>query len=64
MDSKKERIIDEISTAVENLSLKIEALQAKVDELCKTTGECATIDRLQQAPTPPRSPTKKKVPKL
>ena len=31
MDSK-EKIISEISTAVENLSLKIEALQAKVNE--------------------------------
>ncbi len=47
MDSK-EKIISEISTAVENLSLKIEALQAKVNELCKSTGDCKIMKNVNQ----------------
>jgi|TARA_R110000744_G_scaffold268988_1_gene382384 hypothetical protein len=42
MDSK-DVIILEISTVVLNLRLKIEALQAKVDELCKKTGGCDRV---------------------
>ena len=34
MDSK-DKIISEISTAMASLTLKLETLQAKVDELCK-----------------------------
>jgi|TARA_R110000796_G_scaffold164878_2_gene281725 hypothetical protein len=42
MDSK-DRIIFEISNVVLSLSLKIEALQAKVDELCEKTGGCDRV---------------------
>jgi len=42
MDSK-DKIILEISTAVQSLSQKIERLQAKVNELCKSTGNCSQI---------------------
>jgi hypothetical protein len=45
MDSK-DKIILEISTAVESLSLKIEALQAKVNELCKSTGDCSRVKKV------------------
>tara|TARA_R110002020_G_scaffold29001_4_gene91839 strand:- start:441 stop:623 length:183 start_codon:yes stop_codon:yes gene_type:complete len=41
MDSK-DRIILEISTVVESLSLKLETLQAKVNELCKST-DCTRV---------------------
>jgi len=34
---KKNQIILEITTVVENLSLKLATLQAKVNELCKST---------------------------
>jgi len=43
MDSKNKIILD-ISTAVESLSQKIESLQAKVNELCKSTGNWARIE--------------------
>ena len=43
MDSK-EQIIREISTVVASLSLKIEKLQAKVNELCRNT-ECAEVKK-------------------
>ena len=39
----KETIISEISSVVASLNLKIEALQAKVEELCKKTGGCDRI---------------------
>ena len=39
----KETIISEISSVVANLSLKIETLQAKIDELCKKTGGCDRV---------------------
>jgi hypothetical protein len=45
MDSK-ERMILEISSVVESLSLKIEALQAKVNELCKSTGDCSRVKKV------------------
>ena len=47
MDSK-DKIILEISTAVESLSLKIEALQAKVNELCKSTGDCSRVKKVHK----------------
>ena len=43
MDSKNKIILD-ISTAVESLSQKIESLQAKVNELCKSTGNWSRIE--------------------
>jgi prefoldin subunit 5 len=42
MDSK-DKIILEISTAVQSLSQKIESLQAKVNELCKSTSNCSRM---------------------
>jgi len=42
MDSK-EKFLDDITSAVESLTQKIERLQAKVDELCKSTGDCSQI---------------------
>jgi prefoldin subunit 5 len=42
MDSK-ERTLDNITSVVEALTQKIETLQAKVDELCKSTGECSQM---------------------
>lgn len=59
MDSK-EKIISEISTAVENLSLKIEALQAKVNELCKNTGDCKVIKNVNQKLVEKKQPVKEK----
>ena len=44
MDSK-DKIISEISSVVKNLSLKIVSLQAKVDQLCKSTGSCELIKK-------------------
>ena len=44
MDSK-DKIILEISSVVASLSLKIETLQAKVNELCKSTGECPELKK-------------------
>ena len=41
--SDHNKIILEISTVVQNLTLKLESLQAKVDELCKSTGDCACV---------------------
>jgi hypothetical protein len=45
MDSK-DRIISEISMVVATLTLKLETLQAKVDELCKSTGGCAHVKKV------------------
>lgn len=42
MDSK-EQILDDITSVVKALSQKIETLQAKVNELCESTGECSQI---------------------
>tara|TARA_R110002020_G_scaffold445998_3_gene658136 strand:+ start:168 stop:383 length:216 start_codon:yes stop_codon:yes gene_type:complete len=47
MDSNKDRIILEISNVVESLSLKIEALQAKVNELCKST-DCNRVKKVNE----------------
>ena len=48
MDSNEteKKIISEISTVVQSLSLKIEALQAKVNELCKSTGQCERVKKV------------------
>tara|TARA_Y100001938_G_C7971654_1_gene369637 strand:+ start:226 stop:399 length:174 start_codon:yes stop_codon:yes gene_type:complete len=47
MVSEKE-IIREISSVVESLSLKVEALQAKINELCRSTGECDRINKVNK----------------
>jgi prefoldin subunit 5 len=52
MDSK-EQMIREISSVVESLSLKIEALQAKVNELCKSTGDCTRVKKVNKDLLPP-----------
>ena len=44
MDSKN-KIIMEISSVVETLCLKIASLQAIVDELCQSTGNCDYIKK-------------------
>ena len=46
MDSKDE-IIHEISTVVESLTLKLAALQAKVNELCKST-DCKRVKNVNK----------------
>lgn len=48
MDSNenKNNIIVEISTVVQSLSLKIEALHAKVSELCLSTKQCERIKKI------------------
>ena len=58
MDSK-DKIILEISSVVESLSLKIEALQAKVNELCKSTGDCAPVKNVNKDLLPPTTKDKK-----
>tara|TARA_R110002020_G_scaffold295469_2_gene511098 strand:+ start:3998 stop:4174 length:177 start_codon:yes stop_codon:yes gene_type:complete len=58
MDSK-DKIILEISTAVESLSLKIEALQAKVNELCKSTGDCSRVKKVHKDLLPSPNQEKK-----
>ena len=58
MDSK-DKIILEISTAVESLSLKIEALQAKVNELCKSTGDCSRVKKVNKDLLPSPNQEKK-----
>tara|TARA_Y100000593_G_C4208664_1_gene285656 strand:- start:538 stop:723 length:186 start_codon:yes stop_codon:yes gene_type:complete len=47
MDSKKEKIIDEISSVVESLSLKLATLQDKVNELCKST-DCQRVKNVNE----------------
>ena len=42
MDSRK-TLLDEITVVVHALTQKMEALQEKVDELCKSTGDCSYI---------------------
>jgi hypothetical protein len=58
MDSK-DKIILEISSVVESLSLKIEALQAKVNELCKSTGDCSRVMNVNKDLLPPTTKDKK-----
>tara|TARA_R100000664_G_scaffold32658_1_gene47933 strand:+ start:2633 stop:2824 length:192 start_codon:yes stop_codon:yes gene_type:complete len=44
-DDHKDRIISEISTVVESLSLKLATLQAKVNELCNST-DCQRVKKV------------------
>jgi uncharacterized coiled-coil protein SlyX len=57
MDSK-DKIISEISTVVASLTLKLETLQAKVDELCKSTGGCDRVKKVNKDLVPPIPPAK------
>ena len=59
MDSK-DQIILEISSVVASLSLKIETLQAKVNELCKSTGDCTRIHKVNSDLLPPNKTKKEK----
>ena len=63
MDSKDKKIL-EISTVVETLSLKLATLQAKVDELCRSTSttDCAQIKKVNKDLLHTTEPTKE--PKL
>jgi len=45
MDSNKKSMLDEVSAVVQHLNQKIESLQEKVNELCKSTGNCSYIKK-------------------
>jgi len=47
MDSKKKEIIQEISTVMASLAIKLETLQAKVNELCQST-DCHRVKTVNQ----------------
>tara|TARA_Y100001951_G_C11099383_1_gene161166 strand:- start:339 stop:548 length:210 start_codon:yes stop_codon:yes gene_type:complete len=47
MDSKQEEI-NEISSAVNELLVKVERLKSKLDSLCKETGSCDQIKKINQ----------------
>jgi len=47
MDSKQEEI-NEISSAVNELLVKVERLKTKLDSLCKETGSCDQIKKINQ----------------
>ncbi len=47
MASDKDEIILEITTVVESLSLKLATLQAKVNELCKST-DCNRVKKVNK----------------
>ena len=47
MDSKQEEI-DEISSAVNELLVKVEKLKTKLESLCKETGACDQIKKINQ----------------
>ena len=47
MDSKKQEIINEISSVMAGLATKIETLQAKVNELCQST-DCQRVKKVNK----------------
>ncbi len=47
MDSKQEEI-NEISSAVNELLVKVEKLKTKLDSLCKETGGCDHIKKINR----------------
>ena len=59
MDSKKKEIIKEISTVMATLAVKLETLQAKVNELCRST-DCNRVKTVNQDLLC-KKPTKKKI---
>ncbi len=44
----KDGTLKDINTAVQTLSEKIKTLQNKVDELCKSTGDCDRIKKVNK----------------
>ena len=54
MDSEKKTLMGDITLVVNRLSLRIESLQKKIEELCKSTGDCAHIRRAHQELLPPK----------
>jgi len=48
MDSKNENnsVILQLSVAINELSLKMETLKTKLDKLCKETGGCGNITKV------------------
>jgi hypothetical protein len=53
----KDKKIREISTVIETLSLKLATLQAKVDDLCKSTGACPQVKKVHKHLLPDEGPT-------
>jgi len=53
----KDKKIREISTVIETLSLKLAMLQAKVDDLCKSTGACPQVKKVHKHLLPAEEPT-------
>lgn len=47
MDSK-DKMISDISVVIAGLSQKLATLQAKVDELCRSTGACGHIKKVNK----------------
>jgi len=47
MDSK-DKMINDISVVIAGLSLKLETLQAKVEELCRATGTCSRVKKVNK----------------
>ena len=56
MDSK-DKLINEISNVMLSLSQKIERLQAKVDQLCRSTGNCVYIKTVHAETLPEKDET-------
>tara|TARA_R100000963_G_scaffold33861_1_gene26540 strand:+ start:737 stop:907 length:171 start_codon:yes stop_codon:yes gene_type:complete len=53
MDSKDETFKD-VNAAVDALSQKIKTLQNKVNELCKSTGDCDRIKKVNKDLSSPK----------
>ena len=47
MDSN-DKMINDISVVIAGLSLKLETLQAKVEELCRATGTCSQVKKVNK----------------
>jgi len=47
MDSK-DKMMSEISVVIAGLTQKLETLQAKVDELCRSTGACRQVEKVNK----------------
>jgi len=50
----KDETLKEMNTAVQTLSEKIKTLQNKVNELCKSTGDCARIKKVNKDLSSPK----------
>lgn len=44
-----------MSTSLANLSIKIAVLQAKVNEMCKNTGDCERVKEVNRALRPKKN---------